>query len=71
MLVDQGATFTIKANIIPGNATNQKVTWSSSDESIAKVSSSGKVTAVATGVCQITATTAEGGFTAVCMIQVK
>lgn len=71
VLVDQGATFTIKANIIPGNATNQKVTWSSSDESIAKVSSSGKVTAVATGVCQITATTAEGGFTAVCMIQVK
>ena len=71
VLVDQGATFTIKANIIPGNATNQKVTWSSSDESIAKVSSNGKVTAVATGVCQITATTAEGGFTAVCMIQVK
>lgn len=71
VLVDAGATFNIVAIITPGNATNQKVSWSSSDSSIAKVSSSGKVTAVAPGVCQITATTADGGFTAVCMIQVK
>ena len=71
VLVDQGATFSIVAIITPGNATNQKVTWKSSDTSVAKVSSSGKVTAIAPGVCQITATTADGGFTAVCMIQVK
>ncbi len=71
VLVDKGATFNIVAIITPGNATNQKVTWKSSDKSIAKVSSSGKVTAVAPGVCQITATTSDGGFTAVCMITVK
>ena len=71
VLVDKGATFTIVATIVPGNATNQKVTWSSSDKSVAKVSSSGKVTAVSVGVCQITATTADGGHTAVCMITVK
>lgn len=68
--VEQGATFTIKATVVPSNATNQKVTWSSSDSSIAKVSSSGKVTAVSVGICQITATTADGEFTAVCMIEV-
>lgn len=71
VLVDVGATFKINAIIIPGNATNQKVTWTSSDKSVAKVSSSGKVTAVAPGVCQVTATTSDGGLTAVCMIQVK
>lgn len=71
VLVDQGATFTIVATIVPGNATNQKINWSSSDKSVAKVSSSGKVTAVAPGVCQITATTADGGHIAVCMITVK
>ena len=69
--VDKGVTFTIKATITPGNATNQTVKWSSSDPSIAKVSSTGKVTPVSTGVCQIVATTADGGHTAVCMVEVK
>lgn len=71
VLADVGATFTVKANVIPANATNQKVIWSSSDKSIAKISSSGKVTAIAPGVCQITATTVDGEHTAVCMITVK
>ena len=71
VLVDVGASFNIVATITPGNATNKTVKWTSSDSSVAKVSSSGKVTAVASGVCQITATTADGGYTAVCMITVK
>lgn len=71
VLVDKGVSFTIVATITPGNATNKTVKWTTSDSSVAKVSSSGKVTAVATGVCQITATTADGGHTAVCMITVK
>ena len=71
VLVDKGVSFTIVATITPGNATNKTVKWSTSDSSVAKVSSSGKVTAVATGVCQITATTVDGGHTAVCMITVK
>ena len=71
VLVDVGASFNIIATITPGNATNKTVKWTTSDSSVAKVSSSGKVTAVAVGVCQITATTADGGHTAVCMITVK
>lgn len=71
VLVDVGVSFNIIATITPGNATNKTVKWTTSDSSVAKVSSSGKVTAVATGVCQITATTADGGYTAVCMITVK
>ena len=40
-----GKSVTLKAAVYPDEATNKKVTWSSSDESIATVSSSGKVTA--------------------------
>jgi hypothetical protein len=71
VLVDAGVSFNIIATITPGNATNKTVKWTTSDSGVAKVSSSGKVTAVASGVCQITATTADGGYTAVCMITVK
>ena len=71
VLADVGSTFTVKATVLPSNATNQKVIWSSSNKSVAKISSSGKVTAVAPGVCQITATTVDGEHTAVCMITVR
>lgn len=71
VLADKGAVFTIKATVSPTNATNQNITWTTSDKSVAKVSSSGKVTAVAPGVCQITAKTQDGEYTAVCMITVR
>ena len=70
VLTEVGTSFNIVATITPGNATNKTIKWTTSDASVAKVSSSGKVTAVGTGVCQITATTADGGHTAVCMITV-
>ena len=44
----------------PANATNQAVTWKSSNTKVAKVNSSGKVTAVGNGTCTITATTKDG-----------
>ena len=50
--------------IAPSNATNKTVKWSSSDESVATVSSSGNVTGVSSGYATITVTTEDGGFTA-------
>ena len=47
---------TLTANILPSNATNKAVTWSSSDTTVAKVSQSGKVTAVRAGKVTIKAT---------------
>lgn len=41
--------FTIEAAVAPSNATNQKINYVSSDESVAKVSSKGVVTAVNPG----------------------
>lgn len=71
VVADIGATFTVKATIMPNNATNQKVIWTTSNKNVAKISSSGKVTAVAPGDCQITVTTVDGEHTAVCMITVR
>ena len=50
-----GDSYTLKAEASPQNATKGKPTWKSSNEKIATVSSTGKVTAKGTGTCTITA----------------
>jgi uncharacterized protein YjdB/outer membrane protein assembly factor BamB len=65
-----GATDTLIANIAPVNATNQSVTWVSDNTAAAAVDQSGKVTAVAQGTANVTATTADGGYTATCVVTV-
>lgn len=50
-----GDTLTLQATVGPSNATNQSITWTSSDEAIATVTG-GVVTAVAPGTAIITAT---------------
>lgn len=53
----------LKASVLPLNATNKKVTWSTNNSSIATVSSSGKVTGKSTGTVKITAEAKDGsGF---------
>lgn len=59
-LTGKGSTCTLSATVSPSNATNKKVTWTTSKSSVAKVNSSGKVTAVGHGVATITAKTANG-----------
>jgi uncharacterized protein YjdB len=66
-----GGTETLIATIAPSNATNQNLTWTTSDDSVATVNSAGLVTAVAEGTATITVTTADGGFTAVCAVTVN
>lgn len=51
-----GNSVTVNATVTPDNATDTTVTWSSSDESVATVDETGKITAVATGNATITAT---------------
>lgn len=66
-----GKTVTLKATVSPSNATNKKITWTSSDETIATVSSSGVVKGVKKGTATITATTNDGSFKATCKVTVK
>lgn len=65
-----GDTYQLVATVTPSNATNKAVTWSSSNTSVARVSSNGLVTAVGAGSAVITVTTQDGGYTATCNIAV-
>ena len=67
---ETGGTATLTATIAPEGATNQDVTWSSSNEEVATVDKDGKVTAVAAGEATITVTTKDGEFTASCKVTV-
>ncbi|KAB7788659.1 Ig-like domain-containing protein [Bifidobacterium cebidarum] len=51
-----GGTAKAVATVKPGNATDQKVTWTSSDEKIITVDADGNVKAIAEGTAEITAT---------------
>lgn len=62
--VGLGTTQQLNATIAPANATNQNVTWSSNNTSVATVNNSGLVTAISAGTATITVTTADGNKTA-------
>ncbi len=60
-------TVTLTATVLPSYAL---VTWSSSDESVATVDASGKVTAVSEGTATITASSVAGEESATCEVTV-
>ncbi|WP_421927415.1 phage major tail protein, TP901-1 family [Lysinibacillus capsici] len=70
LTVSEGRTESIMANVVPVNAANKSVTFTSSDETIATVTPQGVVTGVAEGSATITATTVDGGFTATTVVTV-
>ena len=65
-----GDETTISAIVLPENASNKNVVWSSSNPEIASVNEEGIVTALNPGSAVITATTEDGGYTAECEISV-
>lgn len=65
-----GSIETLIATVLPEDADNKEVTWSSDNEEVASVDPFGKVTAVGEGTAKITATTVDGGFTANCEVTV-
>lgn len=68
--ISAGLTRQLTATVAPSNATNQNVSWSSSNTTVATVNSSGLVTAVAAGTATITVTTQDGNKTAACAVTV-
>lgn len=55
-----GETLRLTARILPENATNKDVVWSSQDESVLMVDENGLVTGVASGCTFVVATVADG-----------
>ena len=68
LIIEVGHYETLHATIEPADATNQNVTWISSDETIASVSIEGVVSAIAPGVATINVTTEDGGFSGSCEV---
>ncbi len=60
----------LTANPVPAYATNQKLTWTSDDETIVTVNENGQITGVKAGTANVTVTTAEGGYTDSCIVKV-
>ena len=69
--VKTNENVTIKATVVPENATDKNVIWTSSDENIATADSNGKVTGIKEGTVTITATTIDGSVTATCTVKVE
>ncbi len=68
--LQSGGSINLIATVSPSNASNKAVTWTSSNSSVATVSSSGKVTAKVAGTATIKVTTSDGGYTASCVVTV-
>lgn len=60
------ATGAAVANVLPADATNQKVYWSVSDENIATIDENGVITPVTKGSVVVTAKTMNYGYEATC-----
>ena len=66
-----GESRVLTATVSPYNASNKKVLWSTSNASVAEVSSEGIVKALETGSSTIKVTTDDGAKTAECKVTVK
>lgn len=63
-----GDEFALTATITPSNATNQNITWKSSNSTVVGVTEEGLVTALSAGTTSIKVTTEDGGFSTTCDI---
>lgn len=64
-----GGSTDLTATVLPANATDKSVSWSSSNTAVATVNN-GHVTAIAAGMATITVTTTDGNKTATCSVTV-
>ena len=66
--VKEGESFVLTPVFTPENASNKKVIWTSSNQSIATVDQGGKVSTHSFGECIIKAISEDGGFEAICKV---
>lgn len=65
-----GKTYQLVANVLPADATNKEITWTSSDNSVCIVVN-GLIVSIGYGTATITAKSVDGGYAASCTINIK
>ncbi|ANQ52856.2 carbohydrate-binding protein [Flammeovirga sp. MY04] len=71
LTLDPSQTASLVASVLPANATNQSVTWSSDNTSVATVDDNGLVSAVSAGTATITVSTVDGNYQASASVTVN
>lgn len=66
-----GSSETLTATVLPDNAYNKSITWSSTNTAVATVNSSGVIAGIGVGTAIITVKTADGGYEASCSVSVN
>ncbi len=66
----KGSSIALRATVLPSDATDKSVIWSSSDERVVSVTSAGRITAVGGGRADVTVTTVDGAHKASCRVTV-
>jgi len=69
--IKTGKTVTLQATVYPTSLSDKSVTWKSSNERVATVTSSGKVKGITAGTVTITCTSVATGLSATCEVTVK
>ena len=69
--IEKGQNYPIYAYVVPEDAKDKSIIWSSSDENVATVDAAGLVTGINEGTATITATAGDGsGVTGQCVVTV-
>lgn len=72
LVLKVGESNKLKCIVVPQNATNQNITWSTKDTDIISIDAkSGEVTARAVGQASVTATSEDGAKTSTCIVNVQ
>ena len=68
--LEEGTSFQLNAIVLPNEAPNKVLDWTSTDQTVAYVDGSALVRGVHPGTATVTATTEDGGFTVTCEVTV-
>lgn len=71
LTLKRGSSYKLVATVLPSNATNKNVVWTTSNSKVVKVDAKGKVYAVGRGTAVVTVRTKDGGYKRTCKVVVK
>lgn len=66
-----GDTLSLKATVLPNNATDKSVIWHSENSAVVQVSQNGTITGVSAGTAKVFVTTIDGKHSAECVVECK